>query len=99
MKKIFLSLLVVATAVSMSAFTNASTKQNQRVNQWFYTLNQAGTTYTRVGMDEPDPQDCIPKDQPSCIISFSQDEGSAVNASALPATLNYQSSTHGYVAN
>lgn len=93
MKKVFLGLLVAAIAVGGSAFTNA---KKATVETFYYKLNQAGTTYTLVGTEDPSG-DCNTSNIAKCVIGFSSDQGPSLSRTSLPTTPVYQSTSIGYI--
>lgn len=78
-KKIALGLVVSGMAIGFSSFTNA----NAKFAKTFYGLNHAGTTYARAASNPSG--NCTPLSTiPSCVISYTSDQGASLSVGSLP---------------
>ncbi|MES2274980.1 MAG: hypothetical protein V4592_03080 [Bacteroidota bacterium] len=82
-KQIAFGLIVGALAIGFSAFTNAKPSKAKFATT-FYSLNQAGTTYTNAGTTDPSASCHAKPANPSCVISYASDQGETLDASDLP---------------
>jgi len=82
LKQLAFGLLVAASAIGFSAFTNAKPSKAKFATV-FYGLNQAGTTYTR-SLTNPAPT-CHSASLPDCVISYPSDKGATLTPGSIPA--------------
>ncbi len=96
-QKLALGILVGALAIGFSAFTG-TTKAEKTTASVFYILTSSNQ-YQKYTGGQPSEDGCEDTANHNCVIGFDSDQGSTIDANALPSTPTYQSSTKGLWSN
>tara|TARA_R110002033_G_scaffold36621_1_gene75230 strand:- start:5423 stop:5728 length:306 start_codon:yes stop_codon:yes gene_type:complete len=97
-QKLAMGMLVAALAIGFSAFTG-TTKTEKTTASVFYILTSSNQYQRYTGGGQPSEDGCEDIADHNCVIGFDSDQGSTIDANALPSAPTYQSSTKGLWSN